>query len=157
VAAIEVDTSCQIAPRTPIETPEVSFAPVHLGNVGLTYTLRGYGAFFSQTGPVREGVETKKNLPYNPRGEVTQAQYHFIWPNLTLNMNPGAPKLSLDIWLPDGPDHSGFSETYFGPEVTEEEKLEIIGFTNRWERRTTRSRARSNGGSRRACRSAAAF
>jgi hypothetical protein len=34
------------------------------------------------------------------------------WPNFTLSINPGFPNLSVDVWIPDGPDHTtGSSET----------------------------------------------
>ncbi len=57
---------------------------------------------------------------YDVRGEVAESQYHFLWPNLTININPGFPNLSVDVWLPDGPNATrGFSEQYFGPGVDE--------------------------------------
>jgi choline monooxygenase len=61
--------------------------------------------------------------------DLREVQYHLLWPNLTLCINPGPPNLVLDVWLPDGPDRTtGFSEHYFGPNVPAEVVEEIIAF-----------------------------
>ena len=63
------------------------------------------------------------------RGEVAESQYHFLWPNLTININPGFPNLSVDVWLPDGPNATrGFSEQFFGPGVDEGFAQALIAF-----------------------------
>src|SRR5438046_2472906 len=52
-----------------------------------------------------------------------------LWPNFTININPGFGTLSLDVWIPDGPNHTkGFSEQYCGPGVSEEFAKELIEF-----------------------------
>ena len=64
-----------------------------------------------------------------PRGEIAESQYHFLWPNLTININPGFPNLSVDVWLPDGPYATrGFSEQFFGPGVSEDFAQSLIAF-----------------------------
>ena len=86
------------------------------------YTLASHGWFSSQAGRVRPAaLEGKAKVElYDVRGEVAESQYHFLWPNLTININPGFPNLSVDVWLPDGPNATrGFSEQYFGPGVDE--------------------------------------
>ncbi len=95
------------------------------------YNLGVHGWFSSQVGHVRrsalEGKSTVKI--YDARGEVAQAQYHLLWPNITININPGFPNLSIDIWVPDGANKTkGFSEQYFGPGVSEEFAQELIAF-----------------------------
>src|SRR5262249_27439912 len=93
------------------------------------YSLRAYEWFSSQVAPVRSEVLEGKKAAYDPRGTVTQAQYHFLWPNFTLNINPGHPNLSLDVWLPDGPERTrGFSEQCFGPDVPEDFARELSAF-----------------------------
>ena len=58
-----------------------------------------------------------------------EAQYHLLWPNMTISINPGFPNLSIDVWNPDGPTHtSGISEQYFAPGVTEAFARELIEF-----------------------------
>jgi choline monooxygenase len=70
-----------------------------------------------------------KTLAYDPAGAVTQAQYHFLWPNFTLSINPGHPNLSLDVWIPDGPHRTrGFSEHFFGPDVPEAWAQQLMAF-----------------------------
>ena len=50
---------------------------------------------------------------------------------MTININPGFPNLSVDVWVPDGPNATkGFSEQYFAPGVTEEFARELIAFNN---------------------------
>lgn len=96
-----------------------------------TYLLRAYEWFLSQVAPVRPSVlEGKGKKPtYDARGAVTQAQYHLLWPNFTLNLNPGYPNLSLDVWLPSGPGQTrGFSEQYFGPDVSEDFARDLMAF-----------------------------
>jgi choline monooxygenase len=97
-----------------------------------TYSLGSYEWFSSQVAPVRSAVvkgKSKKKTAYDAHGEVNQAQYHFVWPNLTININPGYPNLSLDVWTPYGPGRTrGFSEQYFGSEVPEDFAREMMAF-----------------------------
>jgi phenylpropionate dioxygenase-like ring-hydroxylating dioxygenase large terminal subunit len=97
------------------------------------YSLSAHGWFSSQLGQVRPSALAGKSRVeiYDVGGEVTQSQYHLLWPNLTISINPGFPNLSIDVWSPDGPNATkGFSEQYFGPGVTEEFALELIAFNN---------------------------
>ena len=49
-------------------------------------------------------------------GEITRAQCHFLWPNVTLNVEPGPQNVSLDVWAPDGPGRTiGFTDTSSRP------------------------------------------
>jgi choline monooxygenase len=95
------------------------------------YTLASHGWFSSQAGRVRPAaLEGKAKMElYDVRGEVAESQYHFLWPNLTININPGFPNLSVDVWLPDGPNATrGFSEQFFGPGVDEDFAQALIAF-----------------------------
>jgi ferredoxin-NADP reductase/phenylpropionate dioxygenase-like ring-hydroxylating dioxygenase large terminal subunit len=95
------------------------------------YNLGVHGWFMSQVGHVRQSaLEGKSQVKiYDARGEVAQAQYHLLWPNMTININPGFPNLSIDVWIPNGPNGTkGFSEQYFGPGVSEEFAQELIAF-----------------------------
>jgi len=95
------------------------------------YHLTAHGWFMSQVGHVRaSALEGKSAVKiYDARGELKQAQYHVLWPNFTININPGFINLSIDVWMPDGPNHTkGFSEQYFGPGVSEEFAKELIAF-----------------------------
>jgi phenylpropionate dioxygenase-like ring-hydroxylating dioxygenase large terminal subunit len=96
------------------------------------YWLQSYAWCCSQVGPVRSAVlegKSKKKIAYDARGEVIQSQYHFVWPNLTININPGYPNLSVDVWMPYGPGRTrGFSEQYFGADVPEDFAREMMAF-----------------------------
>jgi choline monooxygenase len=77
-----------------------------------------------EPGKVHAGVKL-----YNSRGEVTQAQYHLLFPNMTVNINPGFPNLSLDVWNSDGPLVTrGITEQYFAPGVDPEFARDLIAF-----------------------------
>jgi len=98
-----------------------------------TYQLTAPGWFMSQAGRVRPSALEDRSAAevYDARGAVAQSQYHLLWPNLTININPGFPNLSLDVWVPDGPNATkGFSEQYFAPGVSEEFANDLIAFNN---------------------------
>ena len=97
------------------------------------YTLHPQANYFSQWAPLRHEVfqADGKSLPYQAVGEIKEAQYHFLWPNFTININPGVANMSVDVWLPRGPQESGgFSETYFGEDVSAEEAARVTAFNN---------------------------
>jgi len=84
----------------------------------------------SQFGSIRPSVyAVGANVPYIPRGEVPGAQYHFIWPNTTVNIEAGRTNLSMDVTFPTEPGRSkGWTDYYFGEDVAEEEAAEIVAF-----------------------------
>jgi ferredoxin-NADP reductase/phenylpropionate dioxygenase-like ring-hydroxylating dioxygenase large terminal subunit len=95
------------------------------------YNLTTHGYFASQLGEVRQSALEGKTAVkiYDARGEIAQAQYHLLFPNVTINVNPGFPNLSIDVWFPDGPNKAkGFSEQYFAPGVTEQFAHDLIAF-----------------------------
>jgi ferredoxin-NADP reductase/phenylpropionate dioxygenase-like ring-hydroxylating dioxygenase large terminal subunit len=95
------------------------------------YNLAAHGWFCSQVGHVRQSaLEGRSQIKiYDARGDVEQAQYHLLFPNMTININPGFPNLSIDVWRPNGPNGTkGFSEQYFAPGVTETFAQELIEF-----------------------------
>jgi len=95
------------------------------------YILKAFDWFCSQYAPVRASAPAGigKNPAYDARGVVTQSQYHFLWPNLTISINPGHPNVSLDLWLPDGPDCThGVTEQFFGPDVPADWAEQMVAF-----------------------------
>ena len=63
-------------------------------------------------------------------GEVTRAQYHWLWPNVTINVDPGPQNLSLDVWRPDGAGRTlGFTDYFFGPDVPDAMVEEVLAFS----------------------------
>ncbi|HVA32830.1 MAG TPA: SRPBCC family protein [Candidatus Baltobacteraceae bacterium] len=95
------------------------------------YALTTYDWVLSQVGNVRQSALEGKSAVkiYDVHGSLDHAQYHLLWPNFTLSINPGVPNLSIDVWLPYGPNRAkGFSEHYFGPGVTRQQAEEMIAF-----------------------------
>src|ERR1700691_1461545 len=95
------------------------------------YRLTVHGWVLAQVGQVRpSALEGRSQVKiYDVSGEIAQSQYHVLWPNMTININPGFPNLLVDVWIPDGPNATkGFSEQYFAPGVTEEFARELIAF-----------------------------
>jgi choline monooxygenase len=95
------------------------------------YTLVDRPLSSSQFGSVRAGVrEGTARAPYRPADEVPGAQYHFLWPGTTINIEPGRPNVGIDTWSPAGPDRTvGVSDYYFGPDVTDDEVAELVAFS----------------------------
>ncbi len=95
------------------------------------YTLVDRPLSSSQFGPVRAGVrEGTARAPYRPADDVTGAQYHFLWPGTTINIEPGRPNFGIDTWSPAGPHTTvGVSDYYFGPDVTDAEVEELVAFS----------------------------
>lgn len=92
------------------------------------YSLTPYEWFSSQCGSVRETISGKAPA-YDTEGDVREAQFHYLWPNFTISVNPGQPNLSIDVWIPDGKGGThGFSEHYFGPDVPDDWAEDMIAF-----------------------------
>lgn len=96
-----------------------------------SYQLTSHEWFSSQVGSVRaSALEGKSKVKiYDAKGSIKQAQYHLLWPSLTISINPGFPNIALEVWLPDGPNKSkGFSEQYFGRGVDKKWAEELLAF-----------------------------
>jgi choline monooxygenase len=93
------------------------------------YLLEAQATFSSQFGPVRPAALEGRGAPYDARGPVREAQYHFLWPNTTINIDAGPPNLSIDRWLPDGPGNTlGASDFYYAEDVPEETARAMMAF-----------------------------
>lgn len=96
-----------------------------------SYRAEAQGPLLSQIGHVRPEIAAVKDgvKLYDTRGRVTQAQYHLLFPNMTININPGFPNLSIDTWRSDGPLRTvGMTEQYFAPGVDPGFAAELIEF-----------------------------
>ena len=94
------------------------------------YRLESQRWFSSQIGPVKaRALERPDEAPYDPRGEVTESQFHYFWPTFTLNIGPGFPNASVFVIAPDGPDRTRLLADYFFPPDADEERVqEVIAF-----------------------------
>ncbi len=95
------------------------------------YELTHTDWLFSQVGNVRDSAKhTSKSVKsYDVSGEIHQAQYHLLWPNFSININPGFPNLSIDTWNPHGAGKArGTTEQYFAPGVDEKWARDLMEF-----------------------------
>jgi phenylpropionate dioxygenase-like ring-hydroxylating dioxygenase large terminal subunit len=95
-----------------------------------SYRLSVAGLVYSQLGPVRESVlDGTRGAAYDARGELRYSQYHFIWPNTTINVAPGPLNVSIERWVPiDSHRTVEVTDYFFGEDVPENRIQEIIAF-----------------------------
>ena len=92
------------------------------------YRLRVHPTFSSQVGPVKPSA-LDGAAPYTPRGEVTQAQYHFLFPATTINIAPGIPNVAIERWVPDGTKRTiEVTDYFFGPDAADAEIEELMAW-----------------------------
>jgi len=91
------------------------------------YELHEHERFSFQVGPPREG---RPPGSFIDAGEIPRAQWHWAWPNLTVNVEPGAQNLSIDAWFPAGPHRTeGVTDYFFGADVPEALAEEVMAFS----------------------------
>jgi len=78
------------------------------------YALAVDGRLSSQNGPVRSTAAETIDVT----GELPRGQFHFLWPNLTVNIFPGRPNISIGPVHPLTPGRSHrYLDYFFGPDV----------------------------------------
>jgi len=89
------------------------------------YRLEAGRFVSSQYGPVKERWQGW----FDPTGEIAHGQFHFVWPNLTINVMPGRSNLSIGPILPLDPERtSRFLDYFVGPDVDEGWIGEMLAF-----------------------------
>jgi choline monooxygenase len=89
------------------------------------YRLEESRWFSSQYGPVKDRWQGA----FDPTGEVARGQFHFVWPNLTINVMPGHANLSIGPIVPLAPERTGrFLDYFVGPDVDEAWTREMLEF-----------------------------
>ena len=103
------------------------------------YALQVHPTFSSQIGPVRaSALSGKGDVPFVPVGDVKQSQYHFLWPNTTVNIAPGPANISLERWLPDGIGRTiEVTDYWFGADVPPEIVQEVLDWDDQVGREDT--------------------
>jgi choline monooxygenase len=103
------------------------------------YRLAVHETFSSQIGPVRASALTgDARAPYVPSGEVTQSQFHFLWPATTVNIAPGPMNISLERWVPDGTGRTvEVTDYFFGGDASTEQIEELLAFDDQVGREDT--------------------
>jgi choline monooxygenase len=94
------------------------------------YVLRWDGLVSSQFGTPRPAaLAGDGSAPYNPAGEIKEAQYHLLWPNTTINVEAGSGNISADLTRPDGPGRSvGLTDYFFYEDVSDETARQMMDF-----------------------------
>jgi len=85
----------------------------------------------SQFGPVLDRVESGngRDLPYVPDGPIRSSQFHYVWPNWTLNTFPGPANLRVLVFEPDGPERTRtYVDGFWAPGTPDEVVAEITEF-----------------------------
>ncbi len=89
------------------------------------YVIREYPYFSTQTGAYKQGGDEL----YDTRGEVEDGFYAFLWPNFTLNIYPGPGNLSLNLFLPMGPNRTrAIYEYCFADAVSKKDEDDFVRF-----------------------------
>jgi phenylpropionate dioxygenase-like ring-hydroxylating dioxygenase large terminal subunit len=80
------------------------------------YVLETHRWRTTQIGPPRPQPRNS----YDSSGEVERGQFHFLFPNTVLNVNPGRPNLSIGPIIPIGPERTyRFLDYFFDPTAEE--------------------------------------
>jgi phenylpropionate dioxygenase-like ring-hydroxylating dioxygenase large terminal subunit len=84
------------------------------------YLLSSEGRLSTQRGPLRTA---------NPTDELPRAQFHFLWPNLGINIFPGRPNISIGPIAPRTPERTyRFLDYFFGPDVEQAWIDDLLAF-----------------------------
>jgi choline monooxygenase len=84
------------------------------------YVLSTDGRLSTQHGPLRT---------VTPQDELPRAQFHFLWPNLGINIFPGRPNISIGPMIPLTPERTyRFLDYFFGPDVEPNWIDELLAF-----------------------------
>jgi phenylpropionate dioxygenase-like ring-hydroxylating dioxygenase large terminal subunit len=93
------------------------------------YELRSEGLVSSQFGVVKDSAKGNGKAYLSEAG--MQPQYHTLFPNFTLNIDPGPGNMSVDVTRPAGPGRcAGSTEYFFYEEVSDETAAEMMEFAN---------------------------
>src|SRR3954449_4100262 len=125
----ELDANWKIVCENFLECYHCSVAHPQLASMldvsAEAYALSTDGRLSSQRGPVRDGGGTRMHLD----GELQRGQFHFLWPNLGVNIFPGRPNISIGPIVPVAPARTyRFLDYFFGPEVDQEWIDELMSF-----------------------------
>ena len=94
------------------------------------YRLQVHPTFASQIAPTRASAFAGNgDGGYLPRGDVSQSQYHFLFPSTTLNIAPGIQNIALERYNPDGLGRTlEVTDYYFGADVSDAEIDELMAW-----------------------------
>ena len=85
----------------------------------------------SKRPPGSRAVQALRERPsgeFDPSGEVERGQFHFLFPNTTINVMPGRPNLSIGPVIPHGPERTYRWTTSSLPDASEEWIQDLLAF-----------------------------
>jgi len=89
------------------------------------YRLETAAWFSSQYGPVRD----RPGREVDVSGELERGQFHFLFPNTTINVMPGRPNLSIGPVIPQGTERTyRFLDYFVAPDASEEWIDDFLAF-----------------------------
>jgi phenylpropionate dioxygenase-like ring-hydroxylating dioxygenase large terminal subunit len=89
------------------------------------YRLEVSETFSTQLGPLRANGKHA----YDPAGEVERSQFHFIFPNVGINIFPGRPNFSIGPINPLAPTRTArFLDSFFAPDADPVWIEELLAF-----------------------------
>jgi phenylpropionate dioxygenase-like ring-hydroxylating dioxygenase large terminal subunit len=95
------------------------------------YAYEAEGLALMQFAHVRETRKRNGRPGYLEGEEVMKPQYHLLFPNCTINIDPGPGNMSVDVTRPAGPGRcAGSTEYFFYEEVSDETAEEMMAFAN---------------------------
>jgi len=95
------------------------------------YLYEADGLALMQLAHLRETPKRNGRPAYLEGEEVMKPQYHLLFPNFTLNIDPGPGNMSVDVTRPAGPGRcTGSTEYFFYDEVSDEDAAEMMAFAN---------------------------
>jgi choline monooxygenase len=89
------------------------------------YRLESEGLVSSQFASVREDGRAS----YDVDGEIERGQFHFLWPNVGINVFPGRPNISIGPINPLSTSRTHrFLDYFFAPDVDDEWVRQLLEF-----------------------------
>src|SRR5437763_15688849 len=89
------------------------------------YRLEVADTYSTRLGPLRANGKQA----YDPAGEVERSQFHFVFPNVGINIFPGRPNLSIGPINPISPTRTArFLDYFFAPDADEAWMEELLAF-----------------------------
>jgi len=100
------------------------------------YLLTSDEWFSSQVAPLRAGAAAGNgngngSMPYRTAGEVSRAQFHYVFPMFTVNVLPGPSNLSAFAFIPVAPGHTmTITDYFYGDDATEDDIRDMRAFAD---------------------------
>ena len=95
------------------------------------YQYQAEGLALMQLAHLRDTPKKNGRPAYLEGEDQMQPQYHLLFPNFTLNIDPGPGNMSVDVTRPAGPGRcAGSTEYFYYEEVPYETAAEMMAFAN---------------------------